>query len=115
MNEELREIQEGALLQKKDVLCHASGDRCHGCAHYRGETPVCDFAPSQCGQTLAAKSQAAAMAGLLEEARQKLDQWQGFFACDSDVPEPPITLPTIIRIDAQLAAWKESQRAGEGK
>lgn len=27
------------------IICHADGDRCLGCAHYRGEADVCEFAP----------------------------------------------------------------------
>lgn len=29
---------------ERRVVCHAPGDRCLGCAHYRGEAPVCECA-----------------------------------------------------------------------
>lgn len=28
----------------KSIICHARGDRCHGCSHYRGESDICDWA-----------------------------------------------------------------------
>jgi hypothetical protein len=31
---------------EQKILCHAPGDRCHGCDHYKGKAPVCSFAPS---------------------------------------------------------------------
>lgn len=30
--------------QPAKITCHAEGERCHGCAHYRGEADVCEFA-----------------------------------------------------------------------
>lgn len=29
------------------IVCHAEGDRCHGCAHYHGKAPVCEYAAPQ--------------------------------------------------------------------
>lgn len=29
------------------VICHAKGDRCHGCPHYYGEADVCEYADSR--------------------------------------------------------------------
>jgi hypothetical protein len=34
---------------EQKILCHAPGDRCHGCDHYKGKAPVCSFAPSAGG------------------------------------------------------------------
>jgi hypothetical protein len=31
---------------EQKIVCHAPGDRCHGCDHYKGKAPVCSFAPS---------------------------------------------------------------------
>jgi hypothetical protein len=31
------------------IICHAPGDRCHGCDHYKGKATVCSFAPSHVG------------------------------------------------------------------
>ena len=49
------------------------------------------------------KSQAAAMAGLLEEA-------QAMFAFTKGTDGTGLTLDIYNRIDAQLAAWKESAK-----
>jgi hypothetical protein len=43
---------EGRTTDKHDeqkIVCHAPGDRCHGCDHYKGKAPVCSFAPSAGG------------------------------------------------------------------
>ena len=29
---------------RQKIVCHATGDRCHGCAHYRGKADVCEYA-----------------------------------------------------------------------
>ena len=29
---------------RRNVVCHADGDRCHGCDHYHGNADVCEFA-----------------------------------------------------------------------
>ena len=29
------------------IICHAPGDRCFGCDHYRGRTAVCRWAPEE--------------------------------------------------------------------
>ena len=29
---------------KRNIVCHAYGERCHGCAHSRGEAAVCEYA-----------------------------------------------------------------------
>lgn len=28
----------------RKIVCHAPGDRCFGCAHYQGKSPVCEHA-----------------------------------------------------------------------
>ena len=55
------------------------------------------------GRASAAQSQAAAMAGLLEEA-------QAMFAFTKGTDGTGLTLDIYNRIDAQLAAWKESAK-----
>ena len=30
--------------EHQKIICHANGPRCHGCAHYRGKTDVCEYA-----------------------------------------------------------------------
>lgn len=29
------------------IMCHADGNRCHGCAHYWGKSDICTYAPEQ--------------------------------------------------------------------
>jgi hypothetical protein len=38
---------------EQKIVCHAPGDRCHGCDHYKGKAPVCSFAPSAGGEPAA--------------------------------------------------------------
>jgi hypothetical protein len=41
-------------------ICHAIGDRCHGCAHYRGEAPICVYATAEANSAHNAALDAAA-------------------------------------------------------
>lgn len=33
-------------MNKSKIICHAEGDRCHGCDHYWGKADVCSHAKS---------------------------------------------------------------------
>ena len=43
---DLAKQREGQAHSRK-IVCHAEGDRCHGCAHYHGKADECEFKPTE--------------------------------------------------------------------
>jgi hypothetical protein len=42
------DAQQSDKHDEQKIVCHAPGDRCHGCDHYKGKAPVCSFAKWRC-------------------------------------------------------------------
>jgi len=57
------------MTPNRKIICHAEGDRCHGCAHYRGTADVCIYAkPADQGPAQTVETDAKAIVKYLRQA-----------------------------------------------
>lgn len=101
-------------MSERKINCHASGDRCHGCAHYRGEADTCVHAQRATVPVVTAED---------VQALQGLNNMMGFGRTYEAVsrllaalraPEPA-TAPFVyanINKDGDLLNWSKAEQAG---
>lgn len=54
------------MLSPQKITCHAPGDRCPGCAHYRGTAPICELASTDAAKEALLREAAGDLLDALE-------------------------------------------------
>jgi len=77
---------------ERKIVCHAPGERCHGCPHYHGNSEACKFAPTDNLETCTAGS---------------IQMLQAF----GELSDTPETEAQVIKDEWQFGVWVKSDFA----
>ena len=91
------------------VVCHAEGDRCLGCDHYKGKAPVCKYAPSASPAEAPADALFAAIQHGDEVHREWLREAVHAWFDGKPVPPPRAAHPQPVAPAGQAAAGVQGE------